>query len=126
MPCWLLSSVGMESMTEAVPYTLLQETFEPEAGDVFGCVLLCAALPWTEPFWGKCYLWGRPGGDSSRCLPPQAVTANHLEGLFPQPSLQGGAVVFHRCIPCFCTALGGNLVGQPALWSVCRRSAGQR
>lgn len=89
----------MESMTEAVPYTLLQESFEPEAGAVFGCVLLCAALPWTKLFWGKCYLWGRPGGDSSRCLPPQAVTANHFpdeiwKGSFHSPVCRGEQLSF--------------------------------
>lgn len=69
----------MEAMAGAVPHTLLQETFEPEAGGVSGCVLLCATLPWMKPFWRKCYLWGKPGGDSIRCLPPQAAA------VFPFP-----------------------------------------
>lgn len=69
----------MESMTEIVLYILLQKIFEPEAGGVFGWVLLYAALPWTEPFWRKCYLWDRPRGDSSRCLVPHAVA------VFPSP-----------------------------------------
>lgn len=63
----------MESMTEIVLYILLQKTFGPEAGGVFGWVLLCTTLPWTKPFWRKCYLWDRPRGDSSWCLAPHAV-----------------------------------------------------